>query len=378
LIRSTLTYIALGSNQGDKEQRLQESVDLIFERIGAIQSISKVYHTPAWGFKGEPFLNACISVRTNYSAEVVLKLLLEIEVELGRTRTNNDGYVNRVIDLDIIFYGDLTISSKKLHVPHPQLAYRKFVLYPMADIAADLIHPINDVSIRQLMKETSDDSSLYEVDFKLTKPQLPDLSLNYLVIEGNIGAGKTTLCKMIEQDYQAKAFLERYHDNPFLPKFYKNKKRYAFPLELSFLADRHQQLVEEIGQFDLFRNFAVADYDFYKPLIFARITLHQDEYQLYKRLFDVMYKELPKPDLYVYLYQNTDKLLQNIKKRGRDYEQNIDAQYLNDLHKGYMQFIRQQNYLKTEIIDLSNLNFVENRLDYIKLIYLLHKMLPHG
>ena len=373
MIRSTLTYIALGSNQGDRARYLQLSIDRIFERIGAIISLSEVYETPAWGFKGDAFLNACIAVRTNYSAEKVLEKLLSIEVELGRKRSNATGYADRAIDLDIIFHGDLTISSRELHVPHPQLAHRKFVLYPMADIAADIIHPIDKVSISEMLKHTADDSEIRKVDVRLNRPELPELPVNYLVIEGNIGAGKTTFSKMIAEDQQAKLFLERFHDNPFLPKFYKDKKRYAFPLELSFLADRHQQLVEDIGQFDLFRKFAVADYDFYKSLIFAQVTLQKDEYQLFKRLFEVMYRELPKPDLYVYFYQTTDRLLENIQKRGRDYEQSIDADYLRTIHQGYMQFIRQQNYLNTKVIDLSKLNFVENREDYISLVHELLK-----
>ena len=373
MIRSTLTYIALGSNQGDRARYLQLAVDRIFEQIGAIISLSDVYETPAWGFKGDAFLNACIAVRTNYSAEKVLEKLLSIEVELGRKRSNATGYADRAIDLDIIFHGDLTISSRELHVPHPQLAHRKFVLYPMADIAADIIHPIDKVSISEMLKHTADDSEIRKVDVRLNRPELPELPVNYLVIEGNIGAGKTTFSRMIAEDQQAKLFLERFHDNPFLPKFYKDKKRYAFPLELSFLADRHQQLVEDIGQFDLFRKFAVADYDFYKSLIFAQVTLQKDEYQLFKRLFEVMYRELPKPDLYVYFYQTTDRLLENIQKRGRDYEQSIDADYLRTIHQGYMQFIRQQNYLNTKVIDLSKLNFVENREDYISLVHELLK-----
>ena len=373
MIRSTLTYIALGSNQGDRARYLQLSIDRIFERIGAIISLSDVYETPAWGFKGDAFLNACIAVRTNYSAEKVLEKLLGIEVELGRKRSNATGYADRAIDLDIIFHGDLTISSRELHVPHPQLAHRKFVLFPMADIAADIIHPIDQVSISELLKHTADDSEIRKVDVRLNRPELPELPVNYLVIEGNIGAGKTTFSRMIAEDQQAKLFLERFHDNPFLPKFYDDKKRYAFPLELSFLADRHQQLVEDIGQFDLFRKFAVADYDFYKSLIFAQVTLQKDEYQLFKRLFEVMYRELPKPDLYVYFYQTTDRLLENIQKRGRDYEQSIDADYLRTIHQGYMQFIRQQNYLNTKVIDLSKLNFVENREDYISLVHELLK-----
>ena len=132
----------------------------------------------------------------------------------------------------------------------------------------------------------------------------------------------------LAEDFNAKLILERFKDNPFLPKFYENQQRYAFPLEMSFLADRYQQLLEDITQFDLFKDFVIADYDVFKSLIFAKVTLQQEEFNLYKKLFHLMHKELPKPDVYVYLYQSTDRLLENIKKRGRKYEQSIEAEYL--------------------------------------------------
>src|SRR5699024_8314518 len=127
------------------------------------------------------------------------------------------------------------------------------------------------------------------------------------------------------------------------PKFYENKARYAFPLEMSFLADRYQQLLDDIGQFDLFKDLVVADYDIYKSMIFAGVTLAPEEFSLYKKLFGIMYKDLPKPDLYIYLYQSTERLLQNIKKRGRSYEQQIPAEYLENINRGYLDFIKNQN-----------------------------------
>ena len=158
--------------------------------------------------------------------------------------------------------------------------------------------------------------------------------------------------------------LERFADNPFLPKFYEDKDRYAFPLEMSFLADRYQQLSDGLAQYDLFQNLIVSDYYIFKSLIFSQITLQKDEYNLYRRMFDVMYKEITKPDLYIYLYQNTDRLINNIKKRGREYEQDIQPGYLDKIHKGYFNFIKSQQDLNTLIIDVSEMDFVKNKDDY--------------
>jgi deoxyadenosine/deoxycytidine kinase len=159
--------------------------------------------------------------------------------------------------------------------------------------------------------------------------------------------------------------LERFADNPFLPKFYEEPKRYAFTLEMSFLADRYQQISDDLSQLDLFKDFIVSDYDIYKSLIFSKITLPEDEFKLYRRLFYMMYKDIAKPDLYVYLYQNTERLKENIKKRGRDYEQNIDGDYLEKINTGYLEFLKNQTELNVKIIDVSNRDFVDNREDYL-------------
>ena len=155
---------------------------------------------------------------------------------------------------------------------------------------------------------------------------------------------------------------------PFLPKFYKNPQRYAFPLEMSFLADRYQQLVDDITQFDLFKDFVIADYDAHKSMIFANVTLQDEEFNLYKKLFQLMHKELPKPDVYVYLYQNTGRLLENIKKRGRTYEQSIEAEYLQKINDGYLQYIKSQPQDNIKMIDISDRDFVKNRKDYLYIL----------
>ena len=188
--------------------------------------------------------------------------------------------------------------------------------------------------------------------------------LQFLAIEGNIGAGKSSLAKKIAEDFNAKLVLERFADNAFLPKFYEDQSRYAFPLEMSFLADRYQQFTDDTSQFDLFKKFMVSDYDIFKSLIFAKITLQKEEFELYKKVFNFMYSEVKKPDIYVYLYQNTERLLANIKKRGRDYEQNISPDYLEKINRGYLDFIKSHPHQNTLLINLGELDFVSNPEDY--------------
>ncbi|MBO4874774.1 MAG: deoxynucleoside kinase [Bacteroidales bacterium] len=193
------------------------------------------------------------------------------------------------------------------------------------------------------------------------------MNLRYLVIEGNIGAGKTSLSKLIAERKKGKLFLEQYAENPFLPKFYENPERYSFPLELSFLADRYNQLKNNLSSFDLFNELIVSDYFFMKSLIFSAHTLQDDEYRLYRQLFDIIYSTLPKPDLYVYLHKSTDLLLKNISKRGREYEKNISDEYLKGIETGYFNFFKQQNQMKIVVIDTNNIDFVNNEEDLNKI-----------
>ena len=199
------------------------------------------------------------------------------------------------------------------------------------------------------------------------------MNLNYIVIEGNIGAGKTSLSKMIAKEYNAKLILEQFDDNPFLPKFYKEPDKYSFQLELSFLAERYQQLNKELTSRDLFKTFTVADYYFMKSLIFARATLKEDEYNLYRQIFDIIYKSIPKPDLYIYLHIDVNNLANNIAKRGRDYEKAINQEYLLKLQEGYFDFFKQQNDITYLIIDSNDMDFVENQGDYSKVKELIFK-----
>ncbi len=187
---------------------------------------------------------------------------------------------------------------------------------------------------------------------------------NYVVIEGNIGAGKTSLATRISEEFNARLILEQFADNPFLPKFYDNPDKYSFQLELSFLASRYKQLKEELAPQNLFNDFTVADYFFMKSLVFAASTLKGDEYNLYRTIFYIIYGSLPKPDIFVYLHLSPEKLLSNIKKRGRDYEKSITGDYLRKIQDNYFKFFRQNPENKYLIIDINEIDFVANEDHY--------------
>lgn len=367
------TYLSLGSNEGNKLENLQKAIDLIAEKIGAVQKISSVYQTAAWGFDSDDFYNICVQVATGLNPENLLKSIHEIEQNLGRKRSKKGEYIARTLDIDVLLFDNEIIFSKELIVPHKDMLNRTFVMVPLAEIAPNLIHPIEHQRIQECALNCEDKSEIKQIDLKLVRPICLSEKYNYIAIEGNIGAGKTTLTKLIAEDFNAKVVLERFADNPFLPKFYEDNERYAFPLEMSFLADRYSQLADDLAQFDLFKNFIVSDYYIFKSLIFAQVTLQKDEYYLYRKMFDIMYKEISKPDLYIYLHQNTPRLIENIKKRGRDYEQNIEPAYLDKIHQGYSTFIKTEKGLDTLVIDVSDKDFVNNPKDYRDIIKAIKK-----
>ncbi len=366
--------VSIGSNQGERLVNVLTAIDLIHQQVATVVKVSQIYETPAWGFESDAFYNAAILLHSNKNPQKILNQLLKIEKHLGRTRSNEKGYQARTLDLDIIAFNDEIISTENLQVPHPQMQHRKFVLLPLRDLDNQWQHPELHLSVTELIAITSDESQC-EVVHKIVSPieklRLPEF--NYIAIEGNIGAGKTSLATKIAEDCNAKLVLERFADNPFLPKFYKDQSRFAFPLEMSFLADRYQQLNDDLAQFDLFKDFIVADYHIFKSLIFAKVTLQEDEYRLYKTMFDIIYKEMPKPDLYVYLYQNSERLLANIKKRGRSYEQEIPQEYLEKINRGYLDYIKTQTDLNVLIIDVSDLDFVKKQEDYVFLLEEINK-----
>lgn len=185
------------------------------------------------------------------------------------------------------------------------------------------------------------------------------MKYSFVTIEGNIGAGKTTLAHLLSKHFNARLILEQFADNPFLPKFYENKEQYAFPLELFFMAERYKQLKELLQTKDMFQSVTISDYLFTKCLLFAKVNLPEQEFLLYQKLFEIINPQLVQPEILIYLHAPISKLKENIKKRNRSYEQSIDPEYLFSLQETYIQYIKQHN-IKTLFIDASNADFLGN------------------
>lgn len=190
------------------------------------------------------------------------------------------------------------------------------------------------------------------------------MNYNYLVIEGNIGAGKTFLATKLARDTGSRLILEQFSDNPFLARFYEDPDRYAFQVELSFLSERYQHIKTEMGHPDLFQQTVISDYFLAKSFIFSKYNLKDDEMILFEKLYSIINLQVPRPELYVYLHVPVEKLLDNIKKRGRSYEQGIQADYLKEVQDGYFGFFKSQTDLKIVVIDTSQIDFVNNDLEY--------------
>ena len=362
-------YIALGSNMGDRLANLQKAVNRIDNEIGQVLRCSSVYEVPAVGFSGAIFLNACLVAESEKTAKVILKSLKAIENDMGRKQVSNGSYRDRPIDLDLIMVEDEVFSSEQLSIPHPRFHDRLFVLQPLCEIAPQKRVPNQNQTVSQLFNSCEDPTIISSHNEGLQRPAIHFLTqFNRICVEGTIGCGKTSLAKRIAEDLQANLFLERFAENPFLPKFYDDPNRYAFPLEMSFLADRFKQQRDLSEQLNLFGQGVVSDYEVHKSLIFTQFTLSSDEFALYRTIFYNMMPDVQKPDLYILLKQTTPRLLSNIKKRGRSYERTIDAEYLDKVRQGYQEFKRSHPDWNIVEIDLSELDFVSNDSDYHELI----------
>lgn len=195
------------------------------------------------------------------------------------------------------------------------------------------------------------------------------IPFSYINIEGNIGSGKSSLSKKIAADFDANLILEEFENNPFLPKFYEDPEKNAFPLELSFMAERFQQLIGKESNLNLFSKIKIADYSFFKSKLFAQNNLKEDEYNLFNKLYNIMFSSIKHPEILIYLHSNIDRLQRNIQLRGREYEQNIDNEYLKNIEKKYFDYLKKQNYFPVLIIDVSNIDFIKEKKYYQKIIF---------
>ena len=363
-------HISIGSNIGNRQKNIQDSIDLIHSRISSILDISSIYESESIGFEGDDFFNICASFNSFKSPYLIMNQLLEIEKHLGRIRNSEKKYSSRIIDIDILLVEDMIIKSEELTIPHLEICNRRFVLDPLIEIDPNLIHPVSKISFKEVLNSFKSNQKIQQKDIFLRNPAHSVLinNYNYIAIEGNIGSGKTSLSKLISSDFNTKLMLERFIDNPFLAKFYQNPKDFAFKLEMSFLADRYQQTNEDLSQLNFFSQNIISDYDIHKSLIFSKINLNEDEFNLYRKLFYSLYKSIVKPDLIIFLNQKIENLMRNIEKRGRKYESTISEDYLKKINQSYSDFFKSRPDLNVKFIDVSEMDFVKNRLDYLSII----------
>ena len=374
-MKFNIVYLSLGSNLGDKINNLQTTLNLIDSKVGDVLLISSVYQTKAEGFVGEDFLNCCVSLRTSMEPKILIKELINIESQNGRLRSNRNIYESRSIDIDILFYEDKIINQHNLKIPHPRMNERNFVIKPLLDIAKSKIHPVLNRTISEIDLDLGD-TEIIKINDDLVLPVIEKLkSIKNIVIEGNIGVGKTCLSEKLSKDLNKELILEGYMDNPFLDKYYENPDRYALNVELTFLTDRCRQLSDFNNQISLFSSGLVSDYDIFKSLVFAGISLKEIEYNLFRKIFTYMTKDLFKSNLIIYLLQSTEQLLENIKKRGRGFEKKIDKKYLDKINQGYLNYLKNNSDLNIIYIDVSDLDFVESKTDYFELLYRVKKKL---
>lgn len=319
-----VVFLGLGGNIGDREAYLERTRTYLEKECGLILKTSKIYETAAWGSdSNKKYLNQVIELHTPLGAQALLKKTLAIEKKLGRKRTK-DRNASRTVDIDILFYNDLILNGPDLELPHPRIHLRKFVLIPFCDIAGDFVHPALKKSARSLLKKCSDTLEV--------KPFLSKKKLKYICIEGNIGSGKSTLAIALANKLKATLILEKFEYNQLLPLFYKDSKRYSFPLEYSFLIQRFEQLA---GTSTKKATTIVSDFSIHKCLWFAKVNLPPGEYRLFKKHFIALADLLPQPDLFVHLSTSTKNLKQNIATRGRSYESGISNTYLRSLSAEY-------------------------------------------
>lgn len=363
--QSNYTFISLGTNRGNRNLNLHRAL-LALEASGlVITALSPIYETPSWGFKSDSFYNACLAAKTTANPFELMEMLLAIEADMGRTRKPHSGYRDRVIDLDILFYNDSVIASPTLTIPHPQLHERNFVLTPLAAIAPELVHPLLQKKIIELSIASPDTSIVKALDFDLWNPPVFD-HFPYIVIEGNIGAGKTTLTEQMASYYQVTPLFEAFGKNPHLKAFYEDPESAALAVETFFLEDRLQTGIDFWKTHN--GKAVVADYSLYKSMIFATQNLSAKKREAYRKQFEAAVKRLPQPDLMVFLHQPIPKLLHNIEARGRSFEQNITASYLEKITEGYRNFLKQNWPFPMLEVDATSFDFKNSLNDFQRLM----------
>lgn len=407
---SVTAWLGLGANLGDRLAQLRAAVQQLDAHPGVtIIATSPVYasaaHTLDPDASAPDYLNAVVQVRTTLSPRALLARVQQVELDAGRDRSASAArWAPRPLDIDILMVEQQTMASPALTIPHPRLGERRFVLQPWADLAPNLhVPPPFDEPVHVLLARCADTARLRRTPYDLAHPaasaqqvapmasssapdappsasdpppELPD-HLNYIVIEGVIGAGKTTLARLMADRFDAKLVLEEFEENPFLERFYDDRARWAFQTQLAFLASRFRQQ-KELRARDLFHRAVISDYTFDKDRIFAHHNLDGDELHLYETLFSLMEPNTPTPDLVVYLQSTPERLMENIDQRGRPYEEDMDPAYIEALHEAYNYYFFRYTKSPLLIVNAAEIDFVENQQELDELVHYMAAMEHHG
>jgi len=359
-----MVYLSIGSNLGDRLKFLQLAVGLISYRISKVKNISRIYETPAMGFKGNPFYNICVEIITDLQPKSLLEKLLDIEKYLGRVRSSDRKSKSRKVDIDIVYFKNLIIKDKELFIPHKNMHERNFVLYPLFEICSNFKDPRNGKSIQTLLDNSKDSVIPKKVEEKVYIPEIKKI----IAVEGLIGIGKTEFSIKLSEALCGKIVLEEFNEI-LLEKFYTNPTKYAFETEKSFLELRLNQHKE----FKTRKRYPqIFDYLAHKSIIFAKRTMTRLEFIKFQRDFNHCSGFFIKPEVVILLDQETNYILDKIKKRGRKFEKKIDRKYLDLIKSEYNRW-KTKTKFRIFSLDLNNSNFKNNHSVFLTFLNLFFK-----
>jgi deoxyguanosine kinase len=364
--REKTAWLALGSNVGDRPAYLRKALESLRSIAGETFRVSRIYETdPVGPGPQDPYLNLCVRLTTVLDPRQLLEFCKESEARIGRVPRGR--WAPREIDIDILAYEGATRDEGDLTLPHPGLAERQFVLVPLADMDPEVVLPGLRESASRLLqrcREKQGDAGAREYRLLPAGPSaaLPD-RLRYVAVEGVIGAGKTTLVRLLGERLGAQTLHEEFENNPFLADFYRDRNRFAFQTQMFFLLSRFRQIQDYFQQQDLFRPQVVSDYMFAKDRIFATQNLDENEMGLYQRLSALMDRQIPRPDYVVYLQADTPVLMDRIRRRDRDYERNMDEDYIEALNQAYNGFFHYYDASPLLIVNTNHIDFVRREDD---------------
>ena len=368
--RGKTVWLALGSNVGDRATWLRRALESLREISSGGLRVSKIYETPPFGpGPQEKYLNLCLRLSTVLDPRQLLDYCKQLEIRLGRVSRGR--WEPREIDIDILSFEGERFREEGLTLPHPGIAERQFVLVPLAEIDPDLVLPGFTDSVSRLLQKAREAQGADDIrEYRLLpggSTTLPD-RLRYVAVEGVIGVGKSTLVRLLGERLGAQTLFEEFENNPFLADFYRDRNRFAFQTQVTFLLSRFRQIRDYFQQQDLFRPQVVSDYMFAKDKIFATQNLDENEMALYLRLSEMMERQLPKPDYVVYLQADTKTLMGRIKQRDRDYERSMDEHYIESLNQAYNGFFHYYEASPLLIVNTNHIDFVRKADDLNLLI----------